>query len=257
MKKSILVVLLIATFATLALAEDHKAVSIGPYISVPAVPGRAPVMTQDWKVPATKVPFCSGKSCLYYSGDFDSNDSNANGSCAYNNGTDDCSLFEAVKPTAAATVTGGAVVALTENGTVGTNPTPFWVYTGVASGKDGKATCTSKGTATEAAYGEGGFGYPSYYYWIKKLSKSCKLAAKKTAWIVLQPTYSDGSTWGFVTDVEDSKPANHTGWKNVVDDDFITYPQLGYNTPTPVYGSSGTCGGLGCDVLELALTGTE
>jgi len=258
-KNTLFAAALVAMFITAsAFAEDHKPVSIGPYISVPAQRGTEPVMTKDWhptSVPA--VPFCKGTACLYYSGDFDSSDSNENGSCAISNGTDDCSLFEAVKPSKAATVTGGTVTILLENTVVGTNPTPFTVYTGVATGKAGKAVCKTKGKAVLAVYGEAGFGITQYSYSIKKLAKSCALAAGKKYWVVLQPTYSDGATWGFVPDVEDSPAKNHHGWANVKDADFITYPQLGDSTPTPVYGSSGTCGGTGCDVLTLALTGTE
>jgi hypothetical protein len=248
-KKMLFAAALVAIFvSTAALAEDHKPVAIGPYIAVPAQRGTAPVMTKDWHptaVPGAAVPFCKWA------------DSAANGSCAINNGTDDCQLLEAVRPQQAVTVTGGAVTILLENTVVGTNPTPFTVYTGVASGQNGTAVCTTSGKAVLAVYGQSGFGITQYSYSIKSLASSCALSAWKHYWVTLQPTYSDGATWGFVPDVEDSPAPNHRGWKNVTDDDFIIYTQLGYDTPTPVYGSSGTCGGLGCDVLTLALTGTK
>ena len=259
MKKTLFVAVLIATFVGAAFAADHKPVAIGPYISVPAQPGTQAVMTKDWhpnSAPAAP-PFCKGTSCLYYSGDFDPSNSAENGSCAINNTGlgDDCSLFEAVKSPKAAKVTGGTVTILLENTVVGTNPTPFTVYTGVASGVSGHVYCTSGGTAVVAVYGQPGFGITQYSYSIKKLTKACSFKAGKKYHVVLQPTYNDSSTWGFVPDVQDKPATNHHGWKNISDDDFITYPQLGYNTPTPVYGSSGTCGGIGCDVLTLALTG--
>jgi hypothetical protein len=260
MKKTLVVLALVATFATLAVAaDDHKPASIGPYISVPGVAGKAPVMTQDWH-PTTLPPwpkFCSkADGCIYYSGDFDVNGPDPNGSCAINNNTDDCSLFEAVKPTAAATVTGGSITIWLEGtSTVGTNPTPFTIYTGVAAGKNGKAVCKTSGNAAVAVYGESDFGLTQYSYSIKKLKKSCALKAKTMYWVVLQPQYTSEDDWGFVPDVEDAKPDKHVGWPNVKDNDFITYPQIGDTTPVPVYGSSGTCGGTGCDVLELALTG--
>jgi hypothetical protein len=259
-KKVLFAVVLVATFVTVALAADHKPVSIGQFISVPGQRGTPPVMTKDWhpNAPAA-VPFCKGTSCLYYSGDFDPANSTENGSCAINNTGlgDDCSLFEAVKPSKPAKVTGGTVTILLENTVVGTNPTPFTVYTGVASGVNGKAVCTSSGNAAVAVYGQPGFGITQYSYSIKKLKKTCSLKMGKKYWVVLQPTYADTTTWGFVPDVEDNPVTNHKGWKNVKDDDFIVYPQLGFNTPSPVWGSTGTCGGIGCDVLTLALTGTE
>jgi hypothetical protein len=260
-KKVLFAVVLVATCVTAALAADHKPVSIGPYISVPAQPGTPAVMTKDWQ-PNSKPaapPFCKGTACLYYSGDFDASNSAANGSCAINNTGlgDDCVLYEAVKPAKTATVAGGAVTILLENTVVGTNPTPFTVYTGVATGKNGKAVCSTKGFAAVAVYGQSGFGITQYSYSIKKLKKTCTLTAGKKYWVVLQPTYDDTSTWGFVPDVQDSPAPNHHGWVNVKDDDFIVYTALGDTTPTPVWGSSGTCGGLGCDVLTLALTGTE
>jgi hypothetical protein len=258
-KNTLLAVALLMTFATVALAEDHKPVSIGQYISVPAQRGTEPVMTKDWHPNSPAIPFCKGTACLYYSGDFDASNSDANGSCAINNKGlgDDCVLYEAVKPAKAAKVTGGAITILLENTVVGTNPTPFTVYTGVASGKDGKAVCKTKGKAVVAVYGQSGFGITQYSYSVKTLAKACSLAAGKKYWVVLQPTYNDSSTWGFVPDVEDKPAKNHKGWANVKDDDFIVYSALGYSTPTPVWGSTGTCGGLGCDVLTLALTGTE
>jgi len=258
-KKTLFAAALIALFVTVAFAADHKPVSIGPYISVPAQRGTEAVMTKDWQPNAKPpvVPFCKGTACLYYSGDFDPSNSAENGSCAINNTGlgDDCSLFEAVKPNKTSTVTGGTITILLENTVVGTNPTPFTVYTGVATGKAGKAVCKSKGNAAVAVYGQPGFGITQYSYSIKKLAKACGMTAGKKYWVVLQPTYNDTTTWGFVPDVQDNPAPNHHGWKNVTDDDFITYPQLGFNTPSPVWGSTGTCGGIGCDVLTLALTG--
>jgi hypothetical protein len=260
-KKMLFAVVLIATFVTVALAADHKPVSIGQFISVPGQRGTPPVMTKDWHPNAQPpaIPFCKWKTCLYYAGDFDPANSAENGSCAINNTGlgDDCSLFEAIRPSKAATVTGGAVTILLENTIVGTNPTPFTVYTGVASGTNGTAVCTRTGNATVAVYGQPGFGITQYSYSINTLDHPCKLIKGKRYWIVLQPTYADTTTWGFVPDVQDSPAPNHRGWANVADQDFIVYPQLGFNTPSPVWGSTGTCGGIGCDVLTLALTGTE
>jgi len=180
-KKVLFAVVLVATCVTAALAADHKPVSIGPYISVPAQPGTPAVMTKDWQ-PNSKPaapPFCKGTACLYYSGDFDASNSAANGSCAINNTGlgDDCVLYEAVKPAKTATVAGGAVTILLENTVVGTNPTPFTVYTGVATGKNGKAVCSTKGFAAVAVYGQSGFGITQYSYSIKKLKKTCTLTA--------------------------------------------------------------------------------
>ena len=55
MKNTLFAAALVAMFITAsAFAEDHKPVSIGPYISVPAQRGTEPVMTKDWH--PTSVP---------------------------------------------------------------------------------------------------------------------------------------------------------------------------------------------------------
>jgi hypothetical protein len=256
-KKAFLAVLLIATFAAVAMAADAaKPATIAPFISVHGQQGLEPIMSSNWKVPPPAIPFC-GANCLYYGGDFNSASSAANGICMINNGVSNCQTWVGVKPNANASVTGGTFNSLVFQTNIGTNPTPFNVRTGMSSGKGGKSVCTTKGPATLKSKGPGGFGLPEYSYTIKKLAKACAMTSGKVYYVSIQPQYTDGASWGFLTDVE-APIKNHKGWPNLKDKGFVNYP--GGSPPlsyAPLSGSTGGCGGIGCDVMSVALTGTH
>jgi hypothetical protein len=254
-KKALFAVLLIATFATAAMAADAaKSATIAPFISVHGQPGLEPMMSSDWKVPPPAIPFC-GTNCLYYAGDFNSASSAANGVCLINNGTNNCETWVGVKPTKNASVQGSTFNVLVFQTTIGTNPTPFNVHTGMSTGKAGKTVCNTKGVATLKSKGPGGFGLPEYSYTIKKLAKACSMTAGKVYYVSMQPTYSSASNWGFLSDVE-APIKNHKGWPTLKDKGFVNYPggtpPLNY---APLSGSTGGCGGIGCDAMSIALTG--
>ena len=71
---------LIAMLAPLALTQDGRTpppVTLrGNAQAISTQPGTEPAMRKD---SSYEPPFCPPKTCLYYAGDFDSNDSNANG----------------------------------------------------------------------------------------------------------------------------------------------------------------------------------
>jgi hypothetical protein len=245
-KKMIFVAAFVAALFSLAVAEDVRNVPATAQLNV--LQRSNPV--SNVKSPAG-VPFCSGKTCLYYAGDFDSTDSNANGLFNANDSGagEEGQVWVGVKPSAASTVTGGTFNEFLSAGFAGTQPTPFAVQTGIVSGSAGKTTCSTSGTSTIKTYGEGDFGFTQYSVTIKKLKKSCKLAkAGKASYINLLPTSSDG--YGYVTNVEDAKPAHHTGWKNDLDDCFFNGAIFG-----DTYVDCNTQGSF--DELSIALTGTK
>jgi hypothetical protein len=82
------------------------------------------------------------------------------------------------------------------------------------------------------------------------------LTAKTLYYVSMQPQYTDGASWGFLSDVTDTPAPNHHGWANVKDKGFANYPAGGLDY-APLSGSTGGCGGIGCDVMSIALTGTE
>jgi hypothetical protein len=254
-KKMICVAALVAALFTMASAQDVKTMppaAISEKVLQQAIPGQKPIMASDWHVKPAALKFCPKATCLYYAGDFDSNDSNANGLFNANDtGAGESAYFwQGVKPTAAATITGATFNEFFEEEGVGTNPTPFQAQTGITVGKAGKLICNTTGTATEAVYGEADFGLTQYSYTIKKLKKSCKVAAKKSTYINVEPTFSDN--FGYVVNVEDAKPANHKGWKNSIDNNYWNSTTFG-----DTYIQAWDYDGLSFDLVSIALTGTS
>jgi hypothetical protein len=132
---------------------------------------------------SSNLPFCPPKVCLYYAGDFDSSDYNAND--VFNADSAGSGLlgqvWVGVKPTADATITG-----VTFNqflvGQLGTNPTPFIVRVGIKPGHAGKTVCSTRGNATIREYQAFDWGIV-YSYSIKKLSKPCSLNKGTTYYV--------------------------------------------------------------------------
>jgi hypothetical protein len=247
-KKMICVAAFVVALFSLAVAQDTK--------FMPPATANLNVLRTANTAPnvhsAGAPPFCKGSSCLYYAGDFDSTDSNANGLFNANDSSAGLSGFTwvGVKPTKAATVTGATFNEFFTSGFSGTNPAPFQTQTGITNGAAGKVVCNTSGNATLKVYGESDFGLTQYSFTVKKLAKSCKIPAptKKvpSTYVNLQPQSSNG--YGYTVNVEDAKPANHHGWKNDLDDCYFNGAAFGvtYNT----------CNSQGSfDELSIALTG--
>jgi hypothetical protein len=198
-------------------------------------------------------PFCKGTTCLYYAGDFDSTDSNANGLFNANDtgaGLDG-QTWVGVKPQGVGnTVTGATFNELFTAGFSGTQPTPFQTKVGITTGNAGTTVCNTTGTATLTVYGEPDFGLTQYSYTIKTLKKACKMRAgyKGSTYVNLLPTSADG--YGYVANVEDANPINHHGWKNDLDDCYFNGAAFNVN-----YEACNTQGAF--DELSIALTGTK
>jgi hypothetical protein len=197
-------------------------------------------------------PFCPPKTCLYYAGDWDSTDSNANGLFNSNDqgGGLEGQVWVGVKPDRDVTVTGATFNEFFVAWGVGTNPTPFVVQVGTRLGQAGKTVCNTSGDATESIYGEGQF--PMGSYTIKKFAKSCKLKKGKTYYVNLLPTFENN--YGYLANVEDAKPKNHYGWKNDLNHCYFNGAVFGANYVTC---NSQGIGNHGFSELSIALTGKE
>jgi hypothetical protein len=245
-KKMLFVVALVAALACFAAAADLPPVHLGNQPHVGLKSHGAPGLS-----------FCP--SCLYYAGDLNSTDtSTENGLFNYDNpgiGISDAEVWTAVKPTKASTVTGTSTNELTTNTTVGTNPTPFTIEDKVKAGVGGTVTCKSSGTATEAAYAgaDNSFGLDGENYYIKKLKTQCKLKKGTEYWLNLNPQYNDGSTIGYLADAE-APNKHHTGWKVVNGASYFNSASFGV-TWENTSGSSGACGGIGCDAFSISVSG--
>ena len=201
-------------------------------------------------------PFCKVTNCLYYAGDFDSSASGANGlfNANYTGASEEGQVWVGVRPKGAHTVTGSTFNEFLSAGFTGTQPTPFQTQVGIKAGIAGRTVCNTSGTATIAVYGEGDFGFTQYSYTVKKLAKACAMRAgiKGPTYVNMVPTSANG--YGYLVDVQDANPVNHYGWKNNVDNSYFNGPVFGA-TYEATWGSSGACGGTGCDEFSIALTG--
>ncbi len=196
MARTLFTLMLIATLGLCADAQDN-----------PAVSAERAVTTGSGSL-----PFCPPKTCLYYAGDFNSADPNANGLLNSNYaGILIGQVWVGVKPTHDATVTGATFNEFSGAGTL-TNPTPFAVQVGIKPGQAGKTICSTSGTATMRVYEQSDSGPNQYSFTIKKLSPSCKLKKGRVYYVNLLPTSDDAPA--YVTNVEDRKPKYHYGWKN-------------------------------------------
>lgn len=245
----------IAMLASLASTQDGR---VTPALTardnpqaVSAQPSTEPVMQHT---ASADLPFCPPKTCLYYAGDFDSTDSNANGLFNANFPPEglDAQAWVGVRPPKAATVTGATFNQLFTAGFVGTNPTPFQTQVGITVGNAGTIVCNSTGNATLKQYGESDFGLVQYSYTIKRLKQVCKIAKPTkqypSTYVNLLPTSSSG--YGYVTNVEDAKPKNHRGWKNDLDDCYINCETCEFQ-----YQACNDEGSF--DELSIALTGKK
>jgi hypothetical protein len=202
-------------------------------------------------------PFCPPRTCLYYAGDFNSTDYNANGLFNANDversleGSLEGQAWVGVKPDRDVTVTGATFVEFLVVAGVGTNPTPFAVQVGIRLGQAGKTICSTSGNATASIYQESE-ALSTWSYTIKKLSQPCKLKKGKTYYVNLLPTFQD--SYGYVANVEDAKPQNHHGWKNDLNHCFFNGAAFGADYVTC---NSQGIGTNGFSELSIALTGTE
>ncbi len=252
MRNALFTLALIATLSLFAAAQDNK---VPPPLTArenasatSADPDSQPVETMG----SSNLPFCPPKTCLYYAGDFDSTDFNANALFNANSvGTGvEAWTFVGVKPPKAVTVTGVTFNQFFTSPFTGTNPTPFQTQINIVpySNNGGTIVCNTSGNATMKQYGESDFGLVQYSYTVKKLAKPCRIqpGSKGATYVNLLPTSSSG--YGYVVDVEDAKPKNHRGWNNDTDDCYFYATQgTGYDPCTTQ--------GMGFDEFSIALTG--
>ncbi len=192
-------------------------------------------------------PFCPPRTCLYYAGDFNSANSDANGlfNANYESGGLLGQVWVGVKPNRDATVTGATFVQFASSGYTLINPTPFAIQVGVRPGQAGKTICSTSGNATVSLYQYSEIA-STYSFTIKKLSKPCKLKKGNVYYVNLLPTSDTG--YGYLANVEDARPQNHHGWKNDPDDCYFNGLGLDY-VPCDSRGPF--------SVLDIGLTGRE
>jgi hypothetical protein len=261
MSKMLCTLTLIATLGSFAAAQDGR---ISPPLTARENVQGVSVQTATEPSVTTgssSLPFCPPKTCLYYAGDFDSANSDANGLFNANDTGEGLwnQVWVGVKPPKAATVTGATFNQFFSAGFVGTNPTPFATAIGLSNFVGGTLVCNTSGNATLKQYGESDFGLVQYSYTIRKLKQPC-IIAKPTkqypsTYVSLLPISPNG--YGYLVNVEDAKPKDHRGWKNDLNDCYMESdmphhaPQVWYTCNSQGIGSNGF------SELSIALTGKE
>lgn len=205
--------------------------------------------------------FC--KPCLWYSGDFNPYNSKANGS----SNEMDIIASQAVVSVPFTVpkgkiwkITGAFGVVISQIDVIDP-PQANWSFSkDVSTGKAGKLIKSGTSPATVNLLGCNGV---LEFYCLGVLVKELNVTLTAGRyWLAVVPNCDNpndsqcGLARYFLADVEDNPPLNHFGPKNVLDASYFTSKQFD-SFYAPTWGSSGTCGGSGCDMFSAGLLGTS
>lgn len=262
----VLVALLVSLVSVSAMAQGTKAPPVSVRSNV-LVQGSAPILKQPWndtKQPPSHPPYCAGTpnfpgACLFYGGDFNSSDSNANGLA---NESDiiipaggstpnyGAATFTNFTVPAGQTWSVNGMLSNVLSGINGVSPaTCYWeIRSGITAGNGGTLIAAGTDVCTFVATGRNGFGLNEFtaktYF-----SPGVTLTAGKYYEITIPAcTTSNGNCPNaryFLSDCEDKPPANKLGFEQS-DDAWFNSNFFGF-TYSATWGSSGVCAGLGCD----------
>ena len=231
MKKIAFVVALLVALANSAAAQNA---SIGETI---VVRGLAPVMDSSFHSVQPPVPPSYCKPCLWYSGDFDPNNPNANGlSNEQDRLVADSHIYAAWTVKGSTTQVSGAFVNSLDTAGAGIdNPTPWEIRTGMHDGFCGTSVKTGKGKSTDTPTGRQGFGINEYTHRVKFRPFPLKPG---TYWQNVTPqcfniTLCPNARYFESTEDDDPRPLNHVGTKNLLDKAIWNSTTFGINCMNP------------------------
>lgn len=197
--------------------------------------------------------------CVFYSGDYNNLNPASNALGNISTGQVESQVWVPFLVEHQVIVTGLFINELFNNSLPGINPTPYGIRKNVSEGDGGEVVCSGTGNATAVPTGRQGYALIELTYQITKLAKPCTLEAG-TYWINVLPLYSGVSEYGLLSVVEDTPPRHHFGTTDILDQSFITSPNvlapgitIDYFAPTA--GPQGACGGIGCDMFSVGVTG--
>ena len=231
MKKMVPVLALIAALVTLAAAQNA---SIGESV---ISRGQAPVMGSTFHaVQPPKAPgYC--KPCLWYSGDFDFNNFNAN---ALANEADqlvsDSHIYAAWKVVGTTTMVQGVFVNSLDTAGVGIdNPTPWEIRKGMRDGSCGRVVKKGKGKSTDTPTGRSGGSVTEYTHRVKFRAFPLKSGIY---WVNVTPQCFDDSVcpnarYFESSEDDDPQPLNHVGTKNLLHKAIWNSTTFGINCANP------------------------
>jgi hypothetical protein len=229
-------------------------------------PGSPAVLKSPWTgtSPNTPPAYCRlpGSGCLFYGGDFDSSNPNANGLANENDlAVSDARTYTPFTVPAGKvwTVTGALGNHLSSVSVIDPPQAKWEIRSGVSSGNGGVLLSSGTGSAVYHATGRSGFGLTEYTVRVP-ISPSVVLAAG-TYWVTVIPQCTNpnnsqcGSARYFLSDMTDNPPPNGKGHEPVKDS-FFDSTYFGYSF-APTWGSSGVCGGIGCNKFSAGIIGTQ
>jgi hypothetical protein len=211
--------------------------------------------------PPTPPSFC--KPCLWYAGDFDVDNSKANGAANERDlivGRSVVYVPFTVPKGKIWNITGAFGIVLSEIDAVDP-PQADWSFSkGVSTGKAGTLIKSGTSPATVELLG---CNKQIDLFCLGILVKGLSLTLPAGRyWLSVVPYCTNkndsacDSQRFFLADVEDNPPLNHYGPKDVLDASYITSKDFNlYFDPT--WGSSGECRGDGCDMFSAGLLGTS
>jgi hypothetical protein len=202
--------------------------------------------------------FC--KPCLWFSGDFNVDNSKANGL------TNEIDL--SVSGSAVSVpfrvprgkrwkVTGAFGIVISETNAIDPAQADWSFSKGVSGGNAGKLIASGTSPATANVLNcTNGVDFFCLGILVKGLHVTLK-AGKY--WLTVVPYCTNQndceSARYFLADEEDDpKPLNHVGPKNILDASYVTAKDFGLFY-TPTWGASGACGALGCDMFSAGVLG--
>jgi len=244
MKKLLLLLAVLVVWVPLALAQDTAPrPAISDYVLVPPQPAVMAIPFQTVPNPDKAPSYC--KPCLWYSGDFDSSNSNANGL------TDEkdlivsqAAIYEEFTVPKGKTwkITAAFENTLSSVSILDPKQADWDFRKGVSSGSGGTDIKSGTSKATFTATGRSGFGLTEYTVFTK-LTKPVSLKAG-TYWMNVTPYCNNSgdstcdSARYFESNVVDSPPPNQYGPKDVQNDAFLNSSYFGANyAPANNYGT--------------------
>lgn len=250
-----LVAALVACLSLVAAAQGSSGRTLPPK-------SQATVLQNGPLAPVGTEEPCIANPCTYYAGDFDQNGPNPNGLFNANwtgviTATTYVPFQVPKKFKGAKGKTDWAVTGLFVNeqmlDSVATSADWSIVQGVAAGGSPSTVTTICSGTGTPSVTPTGRIAFGFYIEnTLLVTGITCPNLEAGTYWMTLLPTTDNPA---YVSDVEDSTPANYEGpGISVIDDSFFYAPQFGFSTFTAT--APTVCGGIGCDDFSVGVVAT-
>lgn len=205
----------------------------------------------------TNTPIGCAANCLWYSGDFDAANVNANGLWNANSAGSDTSMQVFVPfvpaPLGASTFNSVKISTITFNELALSAPTvesmTFEINSGMAVGNAGHTVATGVCTYSNPVATGRSYSDKTEYAFTCTLSSPATLKISTLYWVNLLPTLA-GNNVAYLSNAIDAPERRHSGWGNVYDEAFFYSSTLEENYVNT------TTQGAGFTEFSVGMTGT-